>query len=104
MDFLRRLFGGGGGSRGDAAGMYFYVRPKGCDEVVQIRIDRNNDLSAQDEGDTYWVHKYVRGSKCFQQAEINLYFDKNRQFVNSEVTGGALVTQADYEAWLATQA
>lgn len=101
MDFLRRLFGGGGGGD-NAKGMYVYVRPRGCDEVVRVRIDRYNDLSLSDDGETYWVHKYVRGVKCFQQVEIDLFFDKNRQLQNSEVAGGALVSEEEYNAWVSS--
>ena len=50
MDFLKRLFGGGGASGEDSAGLYYYVKPKGCDEVVRVRINRNNDLSLDDDG------------------------------------------------------
>ena len=103
MDFLRRLFGGGNAGS-DAVGMYFYVRPRGCEEVVRIRIDRNNDLSLSDDGENYWVHKYVRGTTCFQQAELTLYFNGQRMLQNSEVTGGELVTEGDYQGWVAKSA
>lgn len=111
MDFLKRIFGGGGGAQsgaggnrgGDPNGMYFYVRPRGCEEVVRVRLDRNNDLSLTDAGDALWAHKYVRGTTCFQQVELDLYFDSSRQLTNSEVQGGALVSEADYRAWIEKQ-
>ncbi len=103
MDFLKKLFGGGAGSSGDGRGLYFYVKPKGCDEIVRVRIDRNNDLSLADDGKTFWVHKAVMGSKCFQHAELDIYFNQNRQLSNTEVTGGDLVKEADYNAWVAAQ-
>lgn len=105
MELLKRLFGGGGntGATGDPNGMYFYVRPRGCEEVVRVRVDRNNDLSLTDSGDSYWVHKYVRGTTCFQQVELDLYFNMNRQLANSDAQGGALVTEAEYQAWLDKQ-
>ena len=106
MDFLRRLFGGGGSSgakvAGDPDGLYYYVRPNGCDEVVRVRVNRLNDLSLTDDG-SYWVHKLVRGLKCHQQVELDLYFDSGRRLKNTEVSGGDLVTQDDYETWAATQ-
>ena len=87
MDFLKKLFiGGGSASSGDAKGMYYYVKPKGCDEVVRVRIDRNNDPSLRDDGKTYWVHKVVMGNKCFHRAELDLYFSASRQLTNTEVT------------------
>lgn len=106
MDFFRRLFGGSQqsqGSEGDRAGLYFYVRPTGCREVVRVRIDRNNDISLSDNGQ-YFVYKTVRGSsyKCARSAELRLFFDAQRRLQNTEVAGGDLVTQEDYEAWLAS--
>ena len=35
-----------------------------------------------------------------QQVELDLYFNQNRQLANSEVQGGALVTEAEYQAWI----
>jgi hypothetical protein len=100
MDLLKKLFSG---SSGDNRGIYFYVRPKGCEEIVRVRIDRNNDLSLNDDGKTLWVHKVVMGTTCFQRAELDVYFNQNRQVSSSEVTGGDLLKQADYDAWVASQ-
>ncbi len=104
MDFLKKFFGGGGASSGgDAKGIYYYVKPKGCDEVVRVRIDRNNDLSLSDDNKSYWVHKVVMGSTCFQRAEVDFYFNSNRELSNSDITGGEMVKAADYDAWIAAQ-
>lgn len=104
MEFLRKIFGGDGDSGGtDRTGMYFFVRPHGCEEVVRVRIDRNNDLSLSDDGSAYFVHKYVRGAKCRQSVEMDLFFDMNRNFMSSEVQGGNLVDEADWEDWQARQ-
>jgi hypothetical protein len=100
MDFLKKLFGGMGGAGGDA-GLYYYVRPTGSEEVVRVRINRNNDLSLADDGKTFWVHKVVMGTKSFQRVELDLYFNQNRQLSSSEVSGGDLVKEADYQAWVA---
>ncbi len=108
MDFLKRLFGNNGATRdasaGDATGVYFYVRPNGCDEVVRVRVDRNNDLSLADDGSTYWVRKGVRGTKCRQPVELTIYFDSSRRLTSTDAQNGVLVTHADYTAWLETQA
>ena len=113
MEIFKRLFGGGGGGgassgkggsrAGDANGIYFYVRPTNCDEVVRLRIDRNNDLSLADDNNSYVVHKVVRGTKCFQSVEVDLYFDSGRRLVNSELQHGALVSEDEYEAWIDSQ-
>ncbi len=106
MDFLRKLFGGGGGSTtpGDPNGLYFYVKPDGCDEVVRVRVNRNNDLSLADDGKNYWVRKVVQGTKCFHSADLTLYFNSGHQLTNSEINGGALVKAEDYQSWLESQA
>ncbi len=108
MGFFKKLFGGTGGKpagsvSGDRDGMYFYVRPRGCEEVIRVRVNRNNDLSQSDEGDSYFVRKLARGEKCFQSVEMELYFDKNRMLVDSQVKGGELVDAAAYDAWIASQ-
>jgi hypothetical protein len=66
-----------------------------------VRINRNNDLSLADDEKTYWVHKVVRGIKCRQIVELDLYFDAQRRLSRSEVKDGALVDHAAYEAWTA---
>jgi hypothetical protein len=110
MEILKKLFGGGGGSSsggsvaGDRVGLYYYVRPNGCEEVVRVRVDRNNDLSLTDDSKGYWVRKGVRGVKCRQNVELELYYDSNRRLVNSELKGGELVDEAAYDAWMAQQA
>ena len=103
MNLLKRLFVGGGGNSGDPAGMYFYLKPKGCDEVVRVRINRNNDLSLADDGKNFWVHKVVMGTTCFQRVELDLYFNQNRQLSSSQASGGDLVKEADYQAWIAAR-
>jgi hypothetical protein len=104
MDFLKKLFGGGM-ELSDKRGAYFYVRPQGCQEVVRVRIDLNNDPSLADDNRTYFVRKTVRGTtyKCTRSAELYLSFDSGRKLQNTEVMGGALLTQADFDAWVAAE-
>ena len=107
MDFFRKLFGGGGPKSGgsDRAGMYFYIQPDGCEEIVRVRIDSNNDPSLADDNSTYFVRKTVRGStyKCTREAELELFFDSNRRLTEQKVSKGTLVTKPEFEAWLAAQ-
>src|SRR5262249_41441103 len=104
MDFFKKLFGGSGGNT-DRVGLYFYVKPHGCDEVIRVRIDSNNDLSLADDNSTYFVRKSIRGTtyKCNRSAELELTFDATRRLQNTELMGGVLVTKADYDAWVASQ-
>ncbi len=101
MDFLKKLFSAGGA--GGDVGIYFYVKPSGCDEVVRVRINRNNDLSLADDGKNYWVHKVVMGTTCFQRVELDVYFKASRQVSETKISGGELVKKEDYEAWVAAQ-
>jgi hypothetical protein len=104
MNFLKNLFGGGDGSReaNDRDGLYIYVKLHRCDDVMQVRINVNNDLSMSDEGDGYWVRKLISGQDYHcTQAELTLYFDKNRRLQETEVQGGTVVDRAAYEAYQA---
>jgi hypothetical protein len=107
MEFFKKLFGGGGPKSGgsDRAGLYFYIKPTGCEEIVRVRIDSNNDPSLADDNSTYFVRKTVRGStyKCTREAELELFFDSNRRLTEKNVTKGTLVTKEEFEAWLAAQ-
>jgi len=106
MEFFRKLFSGGARrSDGDRVGLYFYVKPNGCQEIVRVRIDSNNDPSLADDNTTYFVRKMVRGTsyQCNREAELELFFDANRRLSDQKITGGTLVTKEEYEAWLAAQ-
>jgi hypothetical protein len=112
MGFLKKIFGGGGGSApsassgltgkvaGDPKGLYFFVQPDNCDEVVRLRVNGDNDLSLKDDETGYWVHKVVRGTKCFNGVEVDLFFDMNRRLTDSQLKGGKLVDEAAYTAWM----
>jgi len=113
MGFLKKIFGGGGGGTakdasadvkasgvsGDPAGMYFYIQPDNCDEVVRLRVNRDNDLSLNDDDSGYWVHKVVRGAKCFNGVDVDLYFDMSKRLKDSTLKGGKLVEEAAYNEW-----
>lgn len=106
MDFLRRLFGGGAttGTGTDPNGLYFYLQPRACKEVIRLRIDLRNDLSESDEGGLY-VRKVGRGTdyKCMREVELEAYFNVNRKLLRVQVTGGTQMTEADYTAWVDSQ-
>jgi hypothetical protein len=83
--------------------MYFYVRPDGCDEVIRVRIDRNNDLSPTEDMQGYYVRKLARGVKCWRTVEMEFHFDSRRNLADSTINGGQLVSQEDYQAWVDSQ-
>ncbi len=102
MNFLKNLFSGGGSaSQNSDHGLYFYIRPTACEEVVQVRIDPRNDLSKR-ENDGYWVRKTVRGQhRCFNPADITLYFTADRKLESHDISGGELLDRAAYDEWQA---
>lgn len=94
MNFLKNLFGGGGQSSND--GYYVYVKPKMCQEIVEVRINMKNDLSPTEDYNGYWVRKVASATRCPFQAEFTLHFDKSRRLLDREIENGEFVTEADY--------
>jgi hypothetical protein len=102
MQFLKNLFGGSRQTEGADRGLYFYVQPRRCKEIVRVRIDPMNELSEADGGG-YFVRKIVRGNNCPFPAELVLMFSDGRTLKSSAVEDGELVTQEQYEAWVASK-
>lgn len=103
MDFLKKLFGGAKAGAGDKEGIYFYVRSNSSGEVIKIRLHRFNDLSQTEDQQGYYARKVIVGEKSFDRMEAEFFFDRNRRFVSGEVSGGTLVDQEDYQAYLASK-
>ncbi|MCU0512504.1 MAG: hypothetical protein MUE40_08020 [Anaerolineae bacterium] len=98
MNFLKKLFGlGSGGQRADN-GLYVYVRPKMCQEVLRLRVDVYNHLSLNDDESGYLVRKEARGSRCPFPVTVTLRFDRQRNLTGREIENGEFVTEADYAA------
>lgn len=100
---LTRIFMGGGGAlTGDADGLYYYVRCDRCGEVIQIRLNRYNDLSIDygekgEKGDMLHAHKVIVGKQCYNRIEADFTFDRSRKLVDSKITGGKLADASDYQ-------
>lgn len=101
MDFLKRLFGMGGGTASDG-GYYLYVRPKMCKEIVRVRVNLTNDASLNDDESGYILRKTASATRCPFQAEITLHLNKSRGIVEREISNGEFVTEADYLAYMQT--
>ena len=111
LDNLRKLIGdkpagksgggGGGGSTFDDNTYTIYAQCRRCGEVLRGRVNLMNEPSVADDG-TWVVRKILSGSGknlCFQTVEVTLHFDsRKQQVVNSEVSGGKLITADEYEA------
>ena len=71
----------------------FQVKCHRCGEIIEGRVDLNNDLSLNDEGDGYIFRKTLMGSnRCFQRIEVELNFDSARQLLEKTITGGEFVS------------
>lgn len=74
LDFLRRLFGGGGAASSSRdSGLYIRVRCDACGEVITARINPTSELSQLDEGG-YFVRKVLVGQSCFRPIEVELEY------------------------------
>jgi hypothetical protein len=71
------------------------VKCSRCDELIQTRINLQNDLSVDFESGgkpTYYCRKVLMGEGyCFQRVEIELIFDANKHLVNREISGGQFI-------------
>ncbi len=93
MGFLKKLFGG------DAAKLEkryytFHVKCNRCGEIIEGRVDLDNDLSLDYEGDStiYHVRKGLIGNnRCFQQIEVEMKFTPARTLIEQQATGGQFV-------------
>jgi hypothetical protein len=97
MDFLRKLFSGGGNAPGDI-GLYYYVRCNRCSEVIRVRINPNNDLSINDDHNGLHAHKMIVGKRCYNRIDADFYYDKSRRFKDASISGGDLVKKDDFVA------
>jgi hypothetical protein len=66
-----------------------------CDEIIRVRIDLINDLSAEygeeDRETSFFCRKVVIGKEnCYASIEILLKFDAGRNLVDHRITGGKL--------------
>ncbi len=99
LDGLRSFFSGL--SSGEMYVMYIYVRCRRCREKIRLRMDRRFDLE-QEFGDVlvegYIANKDILGQKCNNLIRVHIEYDRNFRPKSHEVTGGQLITKAEYEA------
>ena len=101
MGFLKKLFGGED-AKPEKRYYTFYVKCNRCGEVIEGRVDLDNDLSLDYEGDStvYFVRKGLVGdNRCFQQIEVEMKFTSSRELIEQQVTGGQF-TNPNYQSLL----
>jgi hypothetical protein len=91
MGFLKNLFSNTP-SKPEKRYHIFQVKCNRCGEIIEGRIDLDNDLSVNDEGNDYIVRKGLIGAnRCFQQIEVEMKFTSARTLIEQEVKGGTFV-------------
>jgi hypothetical protein len=96
MKFFKKLFGGGGSSGSNGRYFTYSVKCKRCGEIIEGRVDVNNDLSVEYEGnrEIYYVRKVLigdGGTHCYQKIEVGLKFNKDRELLEKTVENGVFV-------------
>jgi hypothetical protein len=94
MSFLQKLFGGPA-AKPEKRYYTFSVQCRRCGEVIEGRVDLDNDLSVEYEGDTeiYYSRKTLMGTeRCFQRLEAEFKFSSDRSLIEQHVTGGEFVS------------
>ena len=90
MGFLKNLFSGGT-AQPEKHYYTFQVKCNRCGEIIESRVDLDNDLSVEyeDNREVFHAHKGLMGSnRCFQQIEVELKFNSSRQLLEQQATGG----------------
>jgi hypothetical protein len=90
MNLLQKLFGGSS-AKPEKRYYTFSVKCLRCGEIIEGRVDLNNDLSVEYEegGDIYYARKTLMGeNRCFQRIEVELKFTSSRELLEKHITGG----------------
>lgn len=92
MGFLKKLFSGFGAKQ-EKRYYAFQVKCKRCGEIIEGRVDVDNDLSVEyeDGGDVFYARKVLIGNgsnHCYQQVEVGLKFNKERNLIDRRVESG----------------
>lgn len=93
MNFLQKLFGGSS-AKPEKRDYTFTVKCLRCGELIEGRVDVDNDLSIEYEegGEMYRVRKVLMGeNRCFQRLEVELKFNSDRELIEKQVAGGEFV-------------
>ena len=91
MGFLKNLFGGTP-AKPESHHYAYRVKCNRCGEIIEGRLDLNNDLSLNDEENGYVVRKTLMGgNRCFQQIEVEMTFTPQRELMEKTIQGGTFV-------------
>lgn len=98
MKFIKKLFIPSAGQKEKPTEKFLIITVQcaRCGEIIQTRIDLENDLSAEYEEreseTTYFCRKMLIGKKnCYASIEVELIFDNQRQIIDRTIKGGNFV-------------
>ncbi|MGB9700909.1 MAG: hypothetical protein ACPL5I_16165 [Thermodesulfobacteriota bacterium] len=95
MKFIKKFLTPSAGAKEKAQEKFLIVTVQcaRCGEVIQTRVDLENDLSAEygerESETTYFCRKMLVGKKnCYAPIEVELTFDNRRQIIDRAIKGG----------------
>jgi len=94
MNLLQKLFGSAP-AKPEKRYYTFSVKCKRCGEIIEGRVDMDNDLSVEYEegGDIFHTRKVLMGNgRCFQHVEAVFKFTQARTLIEQQATGGEFVS------------
>ncbi len=92
MGFLKKLLSGFR-TKPEKRYYVFQVKCNRCGEMIEGRVDVDNDLSVEyeDGGEVYYARKVLIGdgsNHCYQQVEVGLKFNQKRQLIERRIESG----------------
>lgn len=94
MNLLQKLFGSSP-AKSEKRYYTFSVKCKRCGEIIEGRVDLDNDLSVEYEegGDIFHARKVLMGNgRCFQRVEAAFKFTQTRTLIEQQATGGEFIS------------
>ena len=92
MGFLKKLFSSDP-QKPQKRYYTFNVKCNRCGEIIEGRVDLDNDVSMNDAGTAYFARKMLMGDsgRCFQRIEVKMTFTSTRDVIEQEIQGGTFV-------------
>ena len=84
-------------------GKNIYVLSNRCKEPIAGQVDLMNELSRTEDEKSFYSRKVLHtsgDSRCFDQVEVELWFDRSKRIDRYEVTGGRWLEEDEYKAEL----
>ena len=94
MNILQKLFGGLS-AKTEKRYYVFSVKCLRCGEIIEGRVDLDNDPSVEyeDGGEVFHARKVLMGNgRCFQRVEATFKFTSARTLIEQQVNGGEFVS------------